>query len=620
MAAAESVRRALQESRPRDSFWKSPAVVVFCLVALVGTGVARIASTYHVFNQIFDEPCHLASGMEWWDQGRYQYERQHPPLSRIAIALGPYLDGLHSLGHEYTPAGYVEEGNDILYSRNTYWRNLTLARMGILPFFIAASLLVWFWSDRVFGRPTAWAATFLFTTLQPVLGHSGIATTDMALTACLGLALYAFTIWWERPGMRQTVGLGVAVALAVLSKFTTFLFLPVSVLSIIAVYAISTRTPLSSLRENVLARSRSVGIALAIALVFIWGMYRFSFTRPLKPGGYDRVTIANLVGAQGRLHDLATAIAGAPMPLGELFAGLASVAAHGKAGHDSYLLGVYSPKGWWYYFPVAFALKTPLPFLVLIGVGVVMLFRRRSGEITWKQWAPLCSAASIMLICLPSSIAIGIRHILPMYLLLSMVAGYGLATLFASAGRRKGFAAAGGLLLLWQGAASLAAHPNYLAYFNEIAARRPERFLSDSNLDWGQDLQRLSVAARARGIHDLTLSYFGTALPARHGLPALHPFIPYRRTDGWIAVSIFNLKVDGPAKQRSWGAASSPYDWLQAYQPVERVGQSIELYYVPQDAGAPPAISGRYSGVRELSVSLSNTLPGRRTPETPRNK
>jgi hypothetical protein len=69
------------------------------LTVLIGTGVARIAATYRVFCQTFDEPYHIAAGMEWWDHGKYQWERKHPPLSRIAMALGPFLDGLHSMGH-----------------------------------------------------------------------------------------------------------------------------------------------------------------------------------------------------------------------------------------------------------------------------------------------------------------------------------------------------------------------------------------------------------------------------------------------------------------------------------------------------------------------------------------
>ena len=54
-------------------------------------------------------------------------------------------------------------------------------------------------------------------------------------------------------------------------------------------------------------------------------------------------------------------------------------------GKDSFLFGAYSPNGWWYYFPVAFAAKTPLPTLILIGASLVFVYRRG----TWRSTLPL---------------------------------------------------------------------------------------------------------------------------------------------------------------------------------------------------------------------------------------
>src|SRR5713226_9099583 len=88
---------------------------------LICVGAARIVATYSVFTQTGDEGVHLACGMEWWDEGRYTRELQHPPLARIAVAFGPYLSGLHCKG--IRDFGY--EGNAILNSNGAYWKNLT---------------------------------------------------------------------------------------------------------------------------------------------------------------------------------------------------------------------------------------------------------------------------------------------------------------------------------------------------------------------------------------------------------------------------------------------------------------------------------------------------------------
>src|SRR5947209_14951693 len=66
--------------------------------ALVLLASARIIATYTVFNHTADEPAHVACGMEWLDQGVYRWEAQHPPLARVAAALGPYLLGVRSQG------------------------------------------------------------------------------------------------------------------------------------------------------------------------------------------------------------------------------------------------------------------------------------------------------------------------------------------------------------------------------------------------------------------------------------------------------------------------------------------------------------------------------------------
>ena len=114
--------------------WLSPRVLV---AACLAVGVARIVATYHVFNQTWDEPAHVAAGMEWLDRGRYPYEPLHPPLARIMEALGPRLAGIRSAGQ----ANVWLEGNAILYAGGRYDRNLALARLGVLPFFLLAAFL-----------------------------------------------------------------------------------------------------------------------------------------------------------------------------------------------------------------------------------------------------------------------------------------------------------------------------------------------------------------------------------------------------------------------------------------------------------------------------------------------
>ena len=83
------------------AFWRSEYSVLIVLV-LIGLGAGRIIDTYKVFSQTNDEPPHIACGLEWIELGSYNYEPQHPPLARVAVALGPYLDGARIPEHSRT--------------------------------------------------------------------------------------------------------------------------------------------------------------------------------------------------------------------------------------------------------------------------------------------------------------------------------------------------------------------------------------------------------------------------------------------------------------------------------------------------------------------------------------
>jgi hypothetical protein len=121
---------------------------------------------------------------------------------------------------------------------------------------------------------------------------------------------------------------------------------------------------------------------------------------------------------------------------------------------------------------------------------------------------------------------------------------------------------------------SVRAHPDYISYFNELAGSRPQEIFGGGDLDGGHDLLRLAEVLRSRHVDKVTLCYFGTADPSRHGLPPFTNLVPFTPTTGWIAISVFELEQD-------WPGPVGAYSWLKAYQPVALVGRSIQLYQIP---------------------------------------
>jgi hypothetical protein len=226
---------------------------------------------------------------------------------------------------------------------------------------------------------------------------------------------------------------------------------------------------------------------------------------------------------------------------------------------------------------VALAVKTTLPFLVLIGVGSFYLVKAAWLERNWIAGAPVIAALALLLVCMPGQINIGVRHILPIYPLFAVIGGVGACWLCNVAGPKYAGRAVILILLSWHLASSIRAHPDYLAYFNELAGQHPERILVDSDLDWGQDLLRLCTVLKQKHVEDISIAYAGSAGLDLHqfGLPPFRILDPHQPTTGWIAISLLRLKAGGV------GFPNDGFSWLDSYKPVDLVGRSIRLYYVP---------------------------------------
>ena len=568
------------------SHWfERPRVSAMLAAVLIAIGAVRIVSVLPIYNQTYDEPSHLAGGIEAVQRGTYTYESLHTPLARSMIAVGPYLDGARLTGH----TDVWEEGNTLLYGRGRYVRTLVLARLGILPFFILACVTLYFWTRRSFGDGPAMLSLLLFSTTPPILAHSGVATTDMALTATLFLAVAAFADWLDRPSIRRAMWSGAALALAVLCKISALIFFPLAAASAVILKLVLERRRTADAeprpRTPIAQWVKTAAVGLVTTSFVVWAGYRFSTHALLDPAGNPALVTAylnRLVGTQGWLHDAAFAVARFPyFPAPELFLGFGAAAFESTRGRIAYILGESRFGGWWYFFPVALAFKTPAAFLILWVTGVVASLRAAWARRQWRYVLPLAVVGAILVVSMPTKIQIGLRHVLSVYPFLALTAGIG-AWALATATRARPLAVGSlAVLLCWQLWSTTRAHPDYLAYFNEMAGDHPERILLDSDLDWGQDLWRLDRALRARRIDSVRMVYWGTADPRRHLAAKVDWLQPGRPHAGWVAASLYPM----------YGDSAGKWNWLRDRQPVERVGKSINLYFLTP-AAADSAAAG----------------------------
>ena len=515
-------------------------------LALMVVASCRIVATYTVFNHTADEPTHIACGMEWLDRGTYQWGSEHPPLARVAAALGPYLLGSrwHEISHQ-NDEWIIREGLDILYDGHEYDRKLALARLGILPFFWFACAVVYLAGERYFGRTAGVLALFLFSFLPPVLAHAGLATTDMALTAFTGAAFLSGVLFWERPTWQRALCFGAATAGGMLSKYSFFVFFPATMGLAAVTFVVSERRTAREWLAEIRARLPGLALAIVTACIIVWAGYRFSLA-----GG---------------------------MPAPELIRGIRDLTAHNTRGHPGYLLGQRSSTGFWYFYPVALALKTPLAFLALLAFGIVSAVRARQT----RWWIALAFATGILAVGMFSRINIGVRHVLPIYLSFSILAAGGAMALLE---RRWVLP----VLLLWFAGASLSSHPDYLPYFNLLAGSEPEKVLVDSDLDWGQDLKRLGHRLAEAGAEWVVFTQWPPAdLQKEHGFPLVIRSDVPRPSPGWNAVSVTVWK-----EFRMWLFDTHPEvtPWPDTIPPQERVGKSILLWYFPPGANRPAGL------------------------------
>lgn len=550
--------------------------------------VLRVGARY---NQTFDEPAHIAAGMEWLREGSYRYDPQHPPLARVAMALGPMLDGARSQ-HRRT---MWEEGNAILVQGDHYVRTLRLARLGVLPFLLLLLGVVWAWARWLYDERAAVLAVLLTASMPQILAHASLATTDLPLAATFCWALYTFTRWMDRPTTGRTLLFGVAGGTAIVTKFSSIPFFAVAALLIVIAAAVAARRAArdedaASDYERAERAAREGGTHRGVVQGYLGALAPY-----WRPGLAAALVAGLVVWAMYRFHTvLARGLV--PVPAPELIAGIRQLVAHNDIGHPSYLFGEISRHGWWYYWPVVLAIKTPAAFLSLGAVGVTLAALGRMPRRGWRSLVPVLGAMAVLLVAMLGSIDIGVRHVLPVYPLLAIPAAGAVVRLWRQRPHRalvRGVLAA---LVIWQVVDAARAYPDFLAHFNLIVGKNPSRVLVDSNLDWGQDLRELSDTLAARNVTSLSLFYFGTTPVGAFGLADTVRMGGAGPTTGWIAASRTYLR----------GAYAPCFTWLRDYTPVASIGSSILLYHILPDT--VPRASGEMTMVTSPAEPYGPTL------------
>ncbi len=522
----------------------------------------------------FDEVSHLTAGVSVLQTGDFRFQPENGILPATLAGLGALGDP--DLGLPVT-AGPAWDSSDVwtvgrrffFEQGNSPSRLLGRSRAMITALAMLCGLLVWLWSRALFGQAGGLLSLTLFALSPTVLAHGAMVTSDMA--AALFFLASTAALW--RLMERLNVG-GVLLAAAVLcgltlSKPSAVLIGPIAALLVLA--RLARDEPLPVGRHRIVGRGRQLaalaGVAIvtaALVIAGVWAAYgaRWSAFEPdLSSDQTDFITpMEPMLETAGVLQaPLRLAADERLLPQAWVY-GFVHVYAHSKS-RPAFLRGRYSKTGWWWFFPYAMLVKTPLPMLALLLLGLVAAatHERRAALVPLVVLIGVYWAFSVT-----SHLNIGHRHLLPTLPPLFVLAGAGARWLRAPGGARLGLLAlVAGLLLT-----TVAAFPRYVAFFSTLIGGPSEgwRHLVDSSLDWGQDLPALAQEL-ADETGPVALSYFGSGDPRAFGIEAraLPSFLslagsreePEPLTPGLYAISATMLHA---IYVRPWGRWTDEYE------------------------------------------------------------
>lgn len=575
--------RVFANARPLLAVRKAELVCA-TLLLLMGANMLGQISRKGLTN---DEMIHIPAGYYHLVAGYFQVNNEHPPLVKMWAAL-PLLfiqpnepppakdETEHNMNLTWGYQARFWDDNQEHFGAIIFW---TRAFMIILT--LALGVLVFLYARDLFGPRAACFSVALLAFEPTLLAHGRIVHTDVAAAFVYLLFFHVLRRYGKNPSWRRALVVGLASGIALVTKFSMIIMLPLlGCLALVGtVFAARLRMP----GRRTLLHAAAAFLAVLVVVNSAYFFRRPPITTPdvawvklQSPEKFD-----NLMAG---FHWGSTVV-----PTYFLF-GFYNFWLHTKHGHPTSLLGHYSSLGTWYYFPVAFALKTSLPFLILSVAALFWALWRLGAKRDWRFLWVVIPFSIYLAVSMISTINIGVRHFLPAYSFLFMMGGVLLDRLLRVRYPRHLAIALVVLLLSWTAVEALRAYPHYVPYMNQLASRHPHWwYLSDSNVEWGDDARELAEYLHARGETEVCGAISGAwGSLARYGI-AYHEIFPKpgRVTPETRYVAIGASFLNGstnalPADDNgNFVSEEQRVNYLAAYRsrtPEAIIGNSIYVY------------------------------------------
>lgn len=498
--------------------WVISAVVILLVVL-----EAQLLFSVHNQSQTFDEGAHLYSGYTYWKTGDFGINPEHPPLEKLVDAISLLPTGIKDPPPppvHFRMASAIG-GFQLLY-KNDADALLFRARAMATLFTLACAILVFLAAYEIFGVGAGLLSLLIFVFEPNILANGALVDTDIGAACFVFATVYAFYRYCEKPTLLRLSACCLAAGLALAAKHSTVLLLPIFV--ILAIYEIvRRRSPETGATETRTHQSLRllgvIAVVMVVAVAILWAFYGFRYAA--RPGNAQLTpTPANYLHTIEKYPHEADVIAFMEhhrlMPEAYLF-GMTDIVMISRTGRPTFLLGHDYSIGRWFYFPTVFVIKTTLGFLLLLVFASAArpLWRREHRrELVFLIAPPLLWLA----IAMTSKLDLGLRHILPMFPFLIVLAGAVAWTLIR---RSRAWAVAAVALLVFHMASSLRAYPDYLPYSNEAfgGPSNTYKVVSDSNVGWESGLRTLAAYLDSHHITQCWFAFDGPNNPSYYHIP-----------------------------------------------------------------------------------------------------
>ena len=584
---------------------KTVNIYVFLLLTVFG--VLAITSMWND-SANYDERIHLPAGYSYLTRQDMRLNPEHPPLVKDLTALpllfmkinfpyeNPGWNTVLTSEKSRTPAWQTDVtfGNDLLYYfGNDAQKMMRYGRIPIILIGIILGFYVWKFTKELWGNSTGIIALVLYSFSPTILAHTRLVTTDVAAAAAFFISFYYLYHWLKAPTKMNLWVFGIVLGLALLTKFSTILLVPIFGFIVLVKYITNSRNQVPNIFTRFI-------LALIIAYLIVGAVYFFHvWDYPIAKQAIDTEFILSTFGFKpladfniwlsSQLHLRA---------YGQYLLGLLMVLQRSEGGNTTYYLGEISAEGSRSYFPVVYLIKEPLAYILMIFLAIFLAIKhciihcyKRSVKYWWRDFIVLtknnpAETGMILIIfiywvfSIRSRLNIGVRHILPTLPFIYALTARQLSAWIHNYKIRKIFIS---ILIAWTVFSVISIWPSFLTYFNEAAGgpNNGYKFVVDSNLDWGQDILRLANFIEKNNIKEIKMDYFSGA-PAEYyiktaKIESYNREVPQK---GWLAVSatIYSGACKGEKIPCSYNERA--YIWLDQYKPVAKIGYSIFVYKI----------------------------------------